>query len=46
MGFLQNYRGLEPAYKDGYDLSLLGMMQYALHRDRPGARWRIQRAVA
>ena len=25
MGFLQNYLGLEPAYKDGYDLPLLGM---------------------
>ena len=24
MGFLQNYLGLEPAYKDGYDLPLLG----------------------
>ena len=37
MGFLQNYLGLEPAYKDGYDLPLLGMMKTALHRDRPGA---------
>jgi hypothetical protein len=27
MGFLQNYLGLEPAYKDGYDLPLLGMMK-------------------
>jgi hypothetical protein len=36
MGFLQNYLGLEPAYKDGYDLPLLGMMK-SLHRDRPGA---------
>jgi hypothetical protein len=25
MGFLQNYLGLEPAYKDGYDLPLLGV---------------------
>jgi len=27
MGFLQNYLGLEPAYKNGYDLPLLGMMK-------------------
>ena len=27
MGFLQNYLGLEPAYKDGSDLPLLGMMK-------------------
>jgi hypothetical protein len=27
MGFLQNYLGLEPAYKDGYDLPLRGMMK-------------------
>jgi len=27
MGFLQNYLGLEAAYKDGYDLPSLGMMQ-------------------
>lgn len=26
MGFPQDYRGLEPAYKDGCDLPLLGMM--------------------
>ena len=26
MGFLQNYLGREPAYKDGCDLPLLGMM--------------------
>ncbi len=25
MGFLQNYPGLEPVYKDGNDLPLLGM---------------------
>lgn len=37
MGFLHNYLGLEPAYKDRYDLPLLGMMPIALHRDRPGA---------
>jgi hypothetical protein len=30
LGFLQNYLGLEPAYKDGYDLPLLGMMK-SLH---------------
>ncbi len=36
MGFLHNYLGLEPAYKDGYDLPLLGIMK-SLHRDRPGA---------
>jgi hypothetical protein len=27
MGFLQNYLGQEPAYKDGHGLPLLGMMQ-------------------
>jgi hypothetical protein len=27
MGFLQNYLGLEPAYKDGYDLPLRGTMK-------------------
>ena len=27
MGLLQNYLGLEPAYKDGYDLPLLDMMK-------------------
>jgi len=27
VGFLQNYLGLEPAYKDGYHLPLLGMMK-------------------
>jgi hypothetical protein len=28
MSLLQNYLGLEPAYKDSYDPPLLGMMQY------------------
>jgi hypothetical protein len=28
MGFLHNYLGLEPAHKDGYDLSPLDMMKY------------------
>jgi hypothetical protein len=28
MGFLQNYRGLEPAYKDGCDLPRLGIMTW------------------
>jgi hypothetical protein len=28
MGLLQNYLGLERAYKDGYDLPLLGMMKW------------------
>ena len=37
MGFLQNYLGLEPAYKNGYDLPLRGYDEIALHRDRPGA---------
>jgi hypothetical protein len=29
MGFLQNYLGLEPAYKDGYNLPLLGIVKIA-----------------
>jgi hypothetical protein len=28
MGFPQNYLGLEQAYKDGYDLPLLGVMKW------------------
>ena len=36
MGFLQNYLGLEPAYKDGYELPLLGMMKwYCIELARP-----------
>jgi hypothetical protein len=27
MGFLQNYLGLEPIYKDGYDLPLPDMVK-------------------
>jgi hypothetical protein len=32
MGFLQNYLGLRQAYKDGYDLPVLGMMKYIASR--------------
>ena len=47
MGFLQNYLGLEPACKDGYDLALLGMMRGHDGRFVPaGICWVVERFFA